>query len=261
MVNVDDTNMMDLDDGDDEPVMRGRPRRATQPNGVGRGRPRKDVNAVGSSEDSDGASVDSISSKEWNGGDDDGDADQEDEDDDEDLEMSEDDADEEMDDPNRSLVVRLRIPKGGSKSPQPNGQQKDSNALQEPATTLSHLNANHTKHSDDEDMKDAPFISSAESSIDPFQQINGISQVQVQPTPPSNYTPIKPSPLSSHQDAPDTVPSPPRVDFNPHAFVYHGEKATSTSNHTQASHSATPGQALSVVVPHTMSPNTSEIPQ
>ena len=213
------------DDEDDEPITRGRNRGAAPVNGIKSKERRKVTDNFGSSEQSDDESDVTSSGHEWDGGDDDADDQvEEEDDDDEDLEMSDEGPSEEdeLADPNSSLVVRLRLPKGQSSSPQTGPQ---------PITKIKEFSSN-TNHDmtkfEDTEMADAPSATqhqvTAPNGILPVpqraEQLSLLPPSQSGPSAMGQSSPMHPQDMSA--DPTSSAANAPRI-FNPHAYTYTGE--------------------------------------
>ena len=249
---------MDVDDVDEEPITRGRSRRAASTNGLGNERPHEQFGVLGSSEDSDNESDETASSNAWNGGDDDEAADQEEDEDDEDLDMSEDDDDNErLHDSNQSLVVRLRYNKGQSRSPQISGQLENRDTRHD-ANPAPNSNTGLEPNIKDDIMTDAPPMPPVyQPQQSPLHQVNGLPASLLQPTPPSTQHANQQSPQATQQGSQRAFPSPPSappVEFNPHAFLYQGKDTAPTTSHGTQHQSQASGQAPDAVRPPNPNP-------
>ena len=236
------SNEAEVDEGKDEPVARGRPRRAAQQNKMkAKAFSRKQAegyDSLGSIEDESDATS---SGNEWDGGDedepddhiDDDDDDDEEEEDEEDVDMSDNSvAAEEEDDPQQSLVVSLRYtqkhqvpssqdtpngppakPENHSTTPTPTGSSKvPPPPLSEtaPSTTEHVPQSSHHAPKPTQDAAPTPHSRSTEhaargqypASSDPKPQVSR----PLPPPPPEekNHTPSLPQ--SQSEEKPTSSP-------------------------------------------------------
>ena len=226
---------MDVDDGDEELVARGRgrPRRSMQPNGTGMHAGGTSTRGTYSSEASDDDSEANPSSNEWNG-EDENDADEkdDDQDEDEDLDMSDDEiAEAEAQDESSRLVVRLKYSRGSSKSPQTTSQPNGTTAIDQTSTRLPSSSLLGPDQDDDLfNERPQPSKSNDPSSAEIPLKIpkpDEVSIVQNDSDPPISTDTKQTSP-SGHEDAKARLspsPAPPTAAFQPQAFVYHDGKS------------------------------------
>ena len=223
---------MDLDDGDEEPVARGRgrPRRSMQPNGTEMHAGGTSRRGTYSSEASDDDSEANPSSNEWNG-EDENDVDEKDDDDDlDDLDMSEDEiAKAEAQD--ERLVVRLKYSRGSSKSPQNIGQPNGTTVIDQPSTKLPSSSLLVPDQDDDLVDEKPQLVNSKDSSSAEIPSMlakpDETSIVQNESIPPMSTDTKQPS-SSGHEEVntrPSSSPGPPTASFQPQAFIYQDEKS------------------------------------
>ena len=243
------TSGMDVaDDEDEEPISRGRTRGAPPINGMRLKERRKAPDDLGSSEQSDDASDVTSSGHEWDGGDDDGDDQVEESEDEEDLEMSDEGASEEdeLAGPSPSLVVRLRLAKGQSKSPQPGPLPNTESEQFTP-------NTNHDMSKTvDTEMADAPAAiqhpttstNGISSTSQRAEQLLSLPIAQPGHSATSPLRPVNTQNITANPTSP--APRAPPI-FNPHAYTYNGEPPAPSSGAPPPSGFSAPKQVPPVI--------------